>query len=338
MSTLLERPQGFDLFQALHLLERSQPQRMPVGSSLGLDEAVRLAGHVSLGFAPSDIQAVSAADRPGPPLTLASAAMVLAGAQGPLPSTFTELLLESARQQDRAGLAFLDIFHQRLLGFLYRGRRKHHVALTPGTLQTAPPLRALDALSGLGLAEGARGPGGQRAWLRHAGLQSAAPRSMASLLALLRDRLGLALRGHSLVGAWHPLAREERACLSSRGGRALGDGPALGARAWDPGAGLCLSTPPLRNEQFESLLPGGPAHGLLAWLVARHQQRDTAVHLQVAIAQAPPARLCARPAAATGLAPLLGLSAWLRGPAGPAGVRCASPRFLLSVPGPAHGH
>ncbi len=188
---LIERPQGFDLFQALHLLERAEPARKPVGGSLGLDEAVRLSGHVGLEFPPSDIHALGASRQPGPALTLSSAAMTLAGAQGPLPLVFTELLLQAQRARHPAGLALLDIFQQRLLAFLYRARRKHRVALAPEPVEAAPVLRVLDALSGLGRGEGARAPGGQPAWLRHAGLQGAAPRSMASLLALLRDRLGV---------------------------------------------------------------------------------------------------------------------------------------------------
>ena len=334
---LCQNPERFDLFQALHVLERSEPARRPVGTSLGLDEAVRLAGHTRLGFPASDIHAVRASQKSGPPLTLSSAVMALGGAQGPLPLAYTEMLLDAARRGEGAGLAFVDIFEQRLLGFLYRSRRKHRVALAAGDVQAAPPLRALDALSGLGRIEGARGPQGQRAWLRHAGLQGAAPRSVASLLALLRDRLGIAFTGRSFVGAWLPLAEEARARLAGAGSRGFGGcgmGRALGARAWDPGAGISLSTPPLRADVVAGLLPGGATHGLLAWLVSRHQQQDLRVQLQVAIADAPPTRLCTRGDAGAGLAPRLGLATWLCGPArardaGAPAVTVQPPRFRV---------
>ena len=314
---LRQKPECFDLFQALHLLERAQPERAAVGTSLGIDEAVRLSGHTRLGFPASDIHAVRASQRPGPPLTLSSAVMALGGAQGPLPLVYTEMLLEAARRDEGASLAFVDIFEQRLLGFLYRSRRKHRVALAAGEVQAAPPLRVLDALSGLGRAEGARGPRGQRAWLRHAGLQGAAPRSLASLLALLRDRLGIPFTGRSFVGAWLPLADEARARLAGPGPRAPGGrgmGRTLGARAWDPSAGIALTTPPLRSDAVQGLLPGGATHGLLTWLVSRHQQQDIRVQLQVLIADAPPTRLGTRDQA-SGLPPRLGLATWLCGPA-----------------------
>jgi type VI secretion system protein ImpH len=347
---LRERPHGFDLFQALSLLERAQGDREPIGTSVGLDEAVRLAAQVDLAFAASDINGVEESKRHGPPLTLRTSALSLAGAHGPLPMPFTELLLERRRAGDRAGLEFLDIFNQRLLAFLYRGRRKHHLALDArGAEDDVALLRALDALSGLGRAEGARGPNGERAWLRHAGLQGAAPRSMASLIALLRDRLGVRFEGRQFVGAWHALAHAERATLSGRRrvGTRLGDGGSLGHRAWDQEAGIELRTPALAHQRFAALLPGGRAHGMLGWLVNRHLQRETQVIVRLAIAQPPASKLdpCAL------LAPRLGLSAWLSSPPRPAGAspdaRWAPqpPRFVLqSAPAaptertPVHGN
>ncbi|MEY4652419.1 MAG: hypothetical protein RI884_1000 [Pseudomonadota bacterium] len=337
---LLERPEGFDLFQALHLLERAEPERRPVGTSLGLDEAVRLSAPVSLAFPASDIQGLSEHHGPAPALTLSSPVMALAGAQGPLPVAYTEMLLEGVRHRNPAGLAFLDIFQQRLLGFLHRGRRKHHVALSAGPIQDAPLLRVIDAVSGLGRSEGARAPGGQPAWPRHAGLQGGAPRSMASLLAMLRDRLGLPFTGRSFVGGWLPLAHEERARLAEREACAprLGQGAALGQRAWDPAAGIALGLDGLNPRHLDALLPAGARHGLLAWLVTRHLQQDLRVQVQVDLAGVPSTRLRARPETAPGLSPRLGLSAWLTSPAGSTPQAVQGPRFVLTTPARAHGH
>ncbi len=332
---LVERPEGFDLFQALHLLERAAPVRRPLGTSVGLDESARLSAPVSLAFASSAIQSAHASDRPGPPLTLTSPLMALAGAQGPLPVAYTELLLEGVRRRNLAGPAFLDIFQQRLLAFLYRGRRKHHVALDAGPLKDAPLMRAIDAVSGLGRGEGARAPRGQAAWLRHAGLQGGAPRSMASLIALLRDRLGLAFEGQSLVGGWHRLAREDRAYLEPSA-PGLGRGAALGRRAWDPAAGIALRLKCLTPERLEPLLPGGSHHSLLAWLVGRHLQQDLSVQLQVNLQAVPAVRLGCRAPGPAGLPPRLGLTVWLSGPTracGLSGPRAQGLRLPLSMQG-----
>jgi len=350
ITALRAAPQSFNLFQAISLLERSEPARTAVGCGLGLDEAVRLAAQVELGFAASDIASVAASGRAGPPLTLRTAALTLAGAQGPLAAPFTELLLARRRQRDGAGLDFLDIYNQRLLGFWYRARGKHHLALQPatGAAGTLAPLeRSVDALSGLGRAEGARAPGGGVGWLRHAGLQGAAPRSMTSLLTLLRDRLGIAFTGRQFMGSWQPLARCDRACLLGPAPAAgassarrpgprlgLGQGAALGARAWDQSAGIALTAPPLAADRFAALLPGGEQYPLLAWLVARHLQRALTVTVSLQLAPLPMCRLAGPAADAPGpaMAPRLGRTAWLSG-AGhgqPATYRHA--RFVLTSP------
>src|SRR5206468_4793214 len=93
IAQLRAAPHEFNLFQAISLLERSASARAPVGAGVGMDEAVRLAGHVDFGFAPSDIAAIGDSRRPGPALTLRTPALTLAGAQGPIAAPFTELLL-----------------------------------------------------------------------------------------------------------------------------------------------------------------------------------------------------------------------------------------------------
>ena len=377
IAQLRRAPHTFDLFQAISLLERSASKGAPVGSSVGMDETVRLGAHVDLAFAPSDVAGVDESARPGPPLTLRTAALSLAGAQGPLAAPFTELLLEQRRQRDHAGLDFLDIFNQRLLSFWYRARCKHHLALQPVPPAPLPPLlpvtapsalsaqlpqlppppsaqlpqlpppprrrpamaplpHCLDALSGLGLAEGARAPAGELAWLRHAGLQGAAPRSLASLLVLLRDRIGVAFSGKQFVGHWYTLSARDQARLqgakSRRSAAVLGMGASLGARVWDQAAGMALAAPPLGMAQFSALLPAGAQFRLLGWLVARHLQSDITVTLELALAAVPATRLGRE--GGQPLAPQLGRSAWLCGRDGAARPPCRyqHPRFVLSAP------
>lgn len=341
MSMLRAQPHAFDLFQALSILERGEPERSPVGTSVGLDESVRLVAQVTQGFVASDVAGVQESTRPGPPLTLSSPVLSLAGAHGPLPMPYTELVLERRRMRDASGLDFLDIFNQRMLGFLYRSRRKHHLGLAGGRIGDAPLVRCLDALASLGRAEKVRGPQGEQAWLRHAAVQGAAPRSMTSLLAVVRDRLGVHFTGKQFVGGWHTLALIDRARLHSAGKPAgmhamLGYGASLGARAWDQGGGMALDAPALAPARFAALLPGGKDYSLLGWLVGRHLQRDMQVQLKLALAGRPASRLGETAA----LTPRLGLSAWLCSAAdgAPGALQAQAsyqqPRFILSTDSP----
>lgn len=239
IARLLARPQGFDLFQAIHLLECAQPWATGLGRADGSNEAVRLQGFVSMAFQASDIHAVRRhalrdgvmtrsvedAFAQGPEnaaswahsgtaattddatpsretYTVSTPVMTLAGHNGPLPLAFTEMLLERRAAREPAMADLLDIFNHRFLSFFYRGRQKHAPGLSARAPDDAPLAASLDALANLGLREGKRGPDGARLWLRHAGLCGNGSRSMTGLLALLSDRLGMRVRGAQFVGGW----------------------------------------------------------------------------------------------------------------------------------------
>jgi type VI secretion system protein ImpH len=319
---LVANPAGFDLFQAIGMLERAVPGAQPLGRGNGAGEAVRLRGMVSLAFQPRDIGAVR---REGPegeggdvaapsapaPYTLTTPAMSLAGATGPLPLAYTEMLLERRAARDHAMGDLLDIFNHRFLSFLYRGRRKHAPALG-GQEPTASTLAAcLDALGNLGLSPTVHRAGTPREglpWLRHAGLLGGAPRSMAALLALLSDRLGMRIGGSQFVGGWLAVDDRDAVRLSARARPAaigLGAGTVLGRRAWDQAAGIRLDVPVPAAGRMAALLPGGADHGLIARLVNAHAAQRLDVELALHVDAPEPARL--------GAGARLGWTSWLAG-------------------------
>ena len=281
---LASRPQGFNLFQAISLLERAAPDALPVGEGHGQIEAVRLSAVVSLGFQPSDVASVQAGSPGGEPYSLSSPVLSLAGPQGPLPMPFTELLLERRAARDKATADFLDIFNHRLLAFLYRSRKKHHMGLNWGVHQTSSLAACLDALSALGLASGARGPHGESGWLRHAGLMGGAPRSLMGLVAMLTDRLGHKIRGVQFRGGWMPLAASEQTRLGDRASR-LGTTAVLGRRAWYQCAGIELEFRDLTVPRLKRLLPGAREHALAKWLIERYVQQELQVDMVLKPAQ-----------------------------------------------------
>lgn len=279
---LVGRPQGFNLFQAISLLERVSPELAPVGRGDGQAESVRLSSVVSLGFQPSDVSKVSAAQQNGEAYTLATAVMSLAGAHGPLPLPFTEMVLERTAARDHATADFLDIFNHRFLAFLYRSRKKHHMGLNWQSPQASPLAACLDSLSALGLKAGVRAPLGEATWLRHAGLLGGAPRSMTGLLAMLSDRLGVTARGRQFCGGWRNLEPRDIARLTARvPNRAprLGRSAVLGKRVWDQSAGITIELSGLSLRRLRRLLKGGEEHELMKWMVRRYLQQDVGVEM-----------------------------------------------------------
>ena len=322
IARLLADPHGFELFQALHLLERSAGGRALLGTSVGRDEAIELRADPSLAFASSDITSIErtgAHDSQGAPFRVVSPAMALAGAQGPLPVAFTELLLERQRRRDPSGLAFLDIFNQRTLAFLYRSRVKHRLSLQSTPPAESPVARLIDALSGLEMSNARHAPAELRPWLRHAALQAAAPRSMASMQSLLIDGMGLAVQGQSFRGAWIHLPAGERAVLgrSRQPGHQplrLGLQGSLGTKAWDQAAAIECRVPELSRAALDDLLPGRPAHRRLSRLIEHHVQSRLRVEI-TAVLPENATRRCplGQGAAPPGVQARLGHTSWLGG-------------------------
>ncbi|PLY99966.1 type VI secretion system baseplate subunit TssG [Burkholderia sp. WAC0059] len=310
---LVARPQRFDLFQAISLLERIGPR--PLGHGDGSGETVRLRGRVSLAFEASDVCRVREISPPDDAAEscryiLETSVLTLAGANGPLPMPFTELVLARRSARDYATADLLDIFNHRFLAFLYRGRKKHVLALDAGAPESSALVACLDALGGLGLRSGARDPHGGRLWISHAGLFGGTPRSMAGLLALLSDRLGLKVRGTQFVGCWREVDARDTLCagtaLRESGASRLGGRQVLGRRVWDQAGGIRLNFDDLSPAAFESLLPGGAAHALTAWLVDRYLPQ--ALEVQCVLHRVSPIPACVL----GGVSPVrLGWTSWL---------------------------
>lgn len=296
---LLAKPQGYNLFQAISLLEREvhldgQHSRQ---SQDAMQLPVRLRSVVSLGFQASDVSHVSHQVAGDTPFVLRTPVMSLAGANGPLPLPFTEMVLERNAARDYATADFLDIFNHRFLAFLYRSRKKHNMGLNGLAPASSPLASCLDALSALGLKAGVRTPDGDAGWLEHAGLMGGAPRSITGLLAMLSHRLELRVSARQFCGGWRLLESTDVLRLGALGhAPRLGRSAVLGQRVWDQSAGICITFHGLRLARLQQLLQGGRDHSLLSWMVRRYlpQDLDAEIVLEVRSDDLPPAKLDAR--------------------------------------------
>ncbi len=305
---LLTRPQGYNLFQAISLLERAAHGDVPAVQYDAMQLPVRLRSVVSLGFQASDVSKVTQESSGNTPYVLHTAVLSLAGANGPLPLPFTEMVLARTAARDYATADFLDIFNHRFLAFLYRSRKKHNVGLNGLAPADSPLASALDALSALGLKAGVRAPNGDAGWLEHAGLLGGAPRSVTGLLAMLSHRLNVRATARQFCGGWRMLEPTDVLRLGGRGrSPRLGRSAVLGQRVWDQSAGIRVSFHGLRLARLQQLLKGGSEHALLNWMVRRYlpQDMDVEIVLEVEPEDLPPAVLDSRQ-------PLrLGWTSWL---------------------------
>jgi type VI secretion system protein ImpH len=304
----------FELHQAVRLLERMAGEAVPVGEGTEPGrEAVRFSSRVAFDFPASEVHEVALPANPGEPARMTVNVLGLAGALGPLPAPFSELLLERLSAKDPAFRDFLDIFNHRLVSLLHRARKR----VRPGLSWDRPDgegfSRAAFALMGLGT-EGARErmEVEDRALLQHTGLLARRGRSAVGLELMLADYFGVGVRCRQLVGRWLALDEEQRTAIGASGstGRhnalsGLGSGAVLGSRVWDQSAGFELTLGPLALGPFLDFLPIGRGFRSLVQLVrfAVGDGLDFTVRLELDAPQVPPCRL--------GCGPRLGWSSWL---------------------------
>lgn len=321
---LAAQPYRFDFYQAVSLLEHATLPCRPVGLDGYQHEAVRFRGDVSLGFPPSDVIAVALPDDVHAPALVTTAVMGLAGAHGPLPVPFTEMVLQHNSARKYAARDLLDIFNHRFLSFLYRARRKHRLALSRQMPEHSEPARYLRALTGMAQgASAAKRHDAANPLLRYAGLFTGGPRSMASLEALLAAHFGVQVRGEQMVGKWLDISPAEwsRIGRSSNTRNALGSSTLVGKRTWDQRAGIRLHLSGLSLARLGDFLPGERDFAVLTGLTRRFLQEsfDVEVWLEVEHEAVKPAAL--------GKGAGLGWNAWL-----PAKARRNQPvRLMLPV-------
>lgn len=254
----------FDFFQAVGLLEALARAAGAAQAGVGEGgepsrEAVRFASTVRLNFPTSDIAQIS------PPAGAQAAMTVnflgLAGAHGPLPTPFAEIVLRRAVVGDTAARDFLDIFNHRLVSLVYRIRKRHRISLGAASPLDDDAARYLFALIGLGTA-GLRDrvpalP--DRALLFHAGLFSREIRPIGGLVAILRCHFGVPVEGVPLVGGFYPIEASHRTAIGPSGkNRRLGQDAVLGSRYWDPAACTEIRVGPLDVDDYLRFLPGSP--------------------------------------------------------------------------------
>lgn len=129
LTTLLhERARHMTLGQALRLLERAHTD---AGDSLPpFTRDVFVRPHLSLAFPAADItdvQAPEAPDTPPPAWRLTTTLLGLYGTMGPLPTFYTEELLEEARNDDSLTRDFLDIINNHFYHLLYDAERQNRL-------------------------------------------------------------------------------------------------------------------------------------------------------------------------------------------------------------------
>ena len=348
----LERePGGFDLFQAIRLVERIMARERadaglppPDAAGRGVDArqaALRIEATSSLSFAVSEVTQVRFP--PNAPARLTQSVVGLTGAGGAMPHAFSEMVQTSLRERNPGLRDFLDLFNDRLAALLFEAFAKYRPVIEAerrpltGRATSDDMMRSVLGLAQRSVAERMQWP--DSVALHHAGLLGPRTRSSHAIEKVLSNAFGQPIRVEQFVGEWLPIAVAERTRLGrpGLGGGAfsgLGRDAVVGRRSWGVQGRVRLLIGPLDHAAFDSFLPGGWRQKRLADLAAFSLGPDLSFvqRLTLKPRAVPPLRLGgARDAPG---ASRLGWNTWI-GTAGPrreAGVVDLAPASALRSP------
>lgn len=264
---LTDEPYKFEFYQAVRLLEAFHPKALLSGDRQQvLKESVRFRSAVNFDFPASEIQQLEWTNNI-PRVTVNF--FGLAGALGPLPQAYTEMVLDAVAKKDPAAIDFLDIFNNRLITLLYRVRQVHQPALTARSPDKSGTAGHLFACIGLGtdlLRQSVGFPA--RSLLEYGGLFPRPVRTAAGLEVLLSHHFSVPVRVHQFEGIWREIDRSQWTTIGSSGqNNALGTQTALGKRAWDQAGCLVITAGPLHFNLFSKFLPGSRRYDFLSRLL-----------------------------------------------------------------------
>jgi len=281
---LFHEPYRFEFVQAVRLLEQLAASAEPLAEGVNAAaEPVRLRANVSQAFPASEVQDLEAGKGAPPELTVN--VLGLAGAHGPLPPPYTDLVLERISRGDVGIRDFLDIFNHRLLSLMYRLRTVNRVWLTnryPDETPVGEYLYSFIGLAPSALRNRMRVP--DRAMLFYAGLLSSRSRSAIGLQQILADYFRVKVDVRQFLGGWRYLQKGEWTSIGANGhNHALGRSVVLGFRMWDQQTRFGIHIGPLSLNEFMQFLPSGSAFPKLQDMVRFYAGSDQEVRLRLGI-------------------------------------------------------
>ncbi len=281
---LLREGPRYSFVQALRLLDSMIARE----SGASPDEEMfhsrlRVRPELSLTYPESDITRIERIAGDPDRYIIEATFLGLYGASSPLPTFYTEDLLEDRSADRSAGRDFLDILNEPMYALFFRAwsrfRLFHRVVERPDP-DMLLRLFALAGLEGERLRSSVEDPYG---FIRYAGLTTLFPRSAEGLRALLSDRLGEpGLRIEQCVLRTIPIPEGQR-CALGRSGCRMGEDALLGTEIADRTGAFRVAVGPAGTETLHRFLPDGPVFREMRRMIKFAQDQPLAWDLEITL-------------------------------------------------------
>lgn len=273
---LLAHGDRYSFFQAWRLL-----RLLCLQSGLEPDEAIRVRPRLGLGFPQTDLQGVEqrAEDRG---FRVTANFLGLYGVDSPLPTFYTEDLLDEQADGHSVNREFLDILAQSIYPLFFQAWLKSKPALRVVEYGDERMLAILYAFVGIGAPDRHLPRPGVGSLLYCGALYSRQVRSAAGLQAIVQACLPEArVTVEQLRAIWLPIAPDQRFGLGLQA-CTLGEDSHIGGQCLTLG-GLMLGIEGLSADHYKQLLPGGAEHARLRFLVDYYMVESIPVQLQLTL-------------------------------------------------------
>lgn len=306
---LLREGHAFSFFQVIRLLrlfamQASGTQKSPSDFS----EKLRIRPNLSMAFPASDVESIEQFGDPEDPNFLITANFLgLYGSASPLPTFYTEDLIDESAEDESVSRDFIDILNQRIFSLLFECWSKYRQTLQVVEEKNSAHMERLLCLLGIGEKSFRKDIPEPHRLLRYIGLFTQYPHSALGLKTLLKDALGgTSVEVIPCVERTAKIPESQTLRLAVSGCR-LGADSYLGDELPDRMGKFRIRLGPLTRAEFKRFSPGAEDFNRVSFLTDLYFVEPLEYELELILAQGEALGVClGDPTRAT-----LGVDSWI---------------------------
>lgn len=266
---ILEKDRRFSFIQVMRLMRllgHSPENVEDTQTFVRQAQSLRIRPKNNLSFPASDVASIERTEGEMPGILVNATFLGLYGPASPLPTFYTEDLIQQESDEESAVRDFLDIFNHRLFMLFFRCSMKYRLFFQVCEENNPEILNKLYCLIGLGEVRHRRDMPYAYSMIRYSGILSQHPRSAWGLETMLNDAFSYApVKVMPCVCRRVKIPLSQRLLLG-RTGSYLGIDSVIGAQISEQTGKFRLRLGPVNYPLFQTLLPGSEENKRLSEL------------------------------------------------------------------------
>ena len=291
---LLKEGHSFSFFQVMRLLGLlCQDAAQKDSKELLKQDAVKVRPKLSLAFPAADVDRIEEiSNQENTQFQVTANLLGLYGISSPLPTFYTEDLMDEAARDESVTREFVDVINQRLFQLLYACLRKYLQCLQVVEVNSSQHTERLFCLLGIGgkkLRSDITNPHGL---IRYVGLFTQMPRSAMGLKTVLADALdGMTVNIISCVQRKAKIPDDQKLVMGSTA-HSLGANSFLGEEIMDRMGKFRIRIGPLDKNKFQSFYPESENYKTVTFLTDMYILEPLVYDLEIILAEGEAEKVC----------------------------------------------